>query len=78
MQETNNKLNERPVIIPFSSYEFKYRLGKIKEDILKTNNTKAKKVMNKLIKRIKKDFQIQRMLILLKIRKKSLIFSILF
>lgn len=54
MQETNNKLNERPVIIPFSSYEFKYRLGKIKEDILKTNNTKAKKVMNKLIKESKR------------------------
>ncbi len=50
MVETNNKLNERPVIIPFSSYEFKYRLYKINNYIQNGNNAKAKKVMNKLIK----------------------------
>lgn len=50
MIDTNKKLDEKPVIIPFSSYEFKYKLLKIKDDILKTENVKAKKVMNKLIK----------------------------
>lgn len=50
MSETDKKLNEKPIIIPFSSYEFKYKLSKIKEDILKTENIKAKKVMKKLIK----------------------------
>lgn len=54
MQDTDNKLNEKPIIIPFSSYEFKYRLGKIRDDILNTNNVKAKKVMNKLIKESKR------------------------
>lgn len=54
MIDTNKKLDEKPVIIPFSSYEFKYKLAKIKEDVLKLDNTKAKKVMNKLLKESKK------------------------
>lgn len=54
MQETDKKLNERPIIIPFSSYEFKYKLSKIKDDILKGEDIKAKKVMNKLIKESKR------------------------
>lgn len=47
MEDTEKKLNERPVIIPFSSYEFKYKLSKIKDDV---GSVKSKKVMNKLIK----------------------------
>lgn len=54
MIETDKKLNEKPIIIPFSSYEFKYKLSKIKDDILKGEDIKAKKVMNKLIKESKK------------------------
>lgn len=54
MVETDKKLNERPIIIPFSSYEFKYKLSKIKDDILKGEDIKAKKVMNKLIKESKR------------------------
>lgn len=54
MVETDKKLNEKPIIIPFSSFEFKYKLSKIKDDILKSENVKAKKVINKMIKESKK------------------------
>ena len=54
MKETNKKLSKQPVIIPFSSYEYKYKLAKIKEDILKGDDLKAKKVINKLLKESKK------------------------
>lgn len=54
IQDAENKLNERPVLIPFSSYEFKYKLSKIKDDIANGQNLKAKKVMNKLIKESKR------------------------
>ena len=53
IQDAENKLNERPVLIPFSSYEFKYKLCKIKDDIANGQNLKAKKVMNKLLKESK-------------------------
>jgi len=53
VEEAEKRLNERPVLIPFSSYEFKYKLCKIKEDIYTGQNLKAKKVMNKLIKEAK-------------------------
>lgn len=51
MQKTDNMLNDKPIIIPFSSYEFKYKLAKIKM-YLENNGTdnKAVRVMNKLIK----------------------------
>lgn len=48
MHETRNKLADKPVEIPFSRHEFKYRLEKVKEDIAKNKNIKADKVMNKL------------------------------
>jgi len=54
MQETDKRLNERPVLIPFSSYEFKYKLTKIKDNIVNENDLKAKKVMNKLMKESKR------------------------
>ena len=54
MMETDKRLNERPVLIPFSSYEFKYKLAKIKDNILNENDLKAKKVMNKLMKESKR------------------------
>ena len=53
MEETDKRLNERPILIPFSSYEFKYKLSKIKDNIVNDNDLKAKKVMNKLIKESK-------------------------
>ena len=53
MKETDKRLNERPILIPFSSYEFKYKLSKIKDGIVNENDIKAKKVMNKLIKESK-------------------------
>ena len=51
MQKTDKMLNDKPIIIPFSSYEFKYKLAKIKT-YLENNGTdpKAVRVMNKLIK----------------------------
>lgn len=54
MQETIKKLNDKPVVIPFSSYEFKYKLSKIKDDIANGSDVKSKKVMNKLIKESKR------------------------
>lgn len=54
MTETDKRLNEQPVQIPFSSYEFKYKLAKIKDNILNDNDIKAKKVMNKLMKESKR------------------------
>lgn len=54
MAETNKKLSKKPVKIPFSSYEFKYKLAKIKDDILKSDDLKSKKVMNKLMKESKR------------------------
>ena len=54
MENTEKKLNERPVIIPFSSYEFKYKLEKIGQDYLNSPNIKEKKTMRKLLKESKK------------------------
>lgn len=54
MDDTDKKLNEKPIIIPFSSYEYKYKLTKIREDIVNKETLKEKKVMNKLIKESKR------------------------
>lgn len=54
MAETDKKLNDKPIAVPFSSYEFKYKLAKIKEDIQNGQDIKSKKVMNKLLKESKK------------------------
>lgn len=54
MDDTIKKLNDKPVVIPFSSYEFKYKLSKIKDDISNGHDVKSKKVMNKLIKEAKR------------------------
>ena len=48
IREAQDKLAERPIINPFSTNEFKYRLRKIKDDISKNKSLKAKKVMTKL------------------------------
>ena len=48
MQETRDKLANRPILMPFSTSEFKYKLSKIKDDIENSNNIKAKKVLRKL------------------------------
>ena len=50
LEKTDRMLNDKPVVIPFSSYEFKYMLAKIKQDIDNGADAKAKRVMNKLIK----------------------------
>lgn len=50
MENTYKKLNEKPVIIPFSSYEFKYKLSKIAEDINNGYDVKSQRVMRKLMK----------------------------
>lgn len=54
MDATSKKLNEKPIVVPFSSYEFKYKLSKIKDDIHNGSDVKSKKVMNKLIKEAKR------------------------
>lgn len=54
MEDTEKKLDEKPIVIPFSSYEFKYKLAKIKEDIANGSDIKSKKVMNKITKEAKR------------------------
>ena len=55
MRETEKKLSKQPLQVPFSSYEFKYKLAKIKETFsFNDEHPKAKKVINKLIKESKK------------------------
>lgn len=49
MVETDTKLQERPVAIPFSTREFKYKLQKIRDDLKSHKNPKAVKVANKLL-----------------------------
>lgn len=49
MSETEDKINEKPIFLPFSSYEFKYKLEKIQQDILQNGSSKANKVVNKLV-----------------------------
>ena len=48
MSETRDKLADKPILVPFNTDEFKYKLHKIKEDIKKYKNLKANKVMYKL------------------------------
>jgi hypothetical protein len=50
MVETEDKLDEKEILILFSTTEFKYKLQKIKEDVEKQKNNKAIKVLNKMIK----------------------------
>jgi len=50
MNTTANRLNEKPVVIPFSSYEFKYILFKINKGIQNEAGPKGKKAMKKIIK----------------------------
>lgn len=54
MSETDKKLNEKPLIIPFSSYEFKYKLTKIRDSIAAGATPKAQKVLNKIMKESKR------------------------
>ena len=54
MYDTDLKLTKQPLFIPFSANEFKYKLVKIKETFIQSDNTKAKKVMNKLLKESKR------------------------
>ena len=49
MQETEDKLNDKPVYVPFSKTEFKYKLEKIKKDVSQHKSPKAAKVVDKLL-----------------------------
>lgn len=48
LAETDDKLNDRPIELPFSSYEFRYKLDKIREDIRKNKNKKEIRLVNKM------------------------------
>ena len=50
MAETDSKLDGKEVFIPFSTSEFRYKLEKIREDIIKRKENKAVRVLNKMIK----------------------------
>lgn len=54
MEDALKKLDHKPVVVPFSSYEFKYKLSKIANDIDNGTDIKAKKVMRKLMKESKR------------------------
>lgn len=49
MQETNNKLKDKPIWTPFSSFEFKYKLNKINDDVKKRGGFKDQRVMKKML-----------------------------
>ena len=50
LSKTERMLNDKPVFIPFSSYEFRYKLAKIAEYVNAGSDIKAKKTMTKLMK----------------------------
>ena len=50
LQETNDKINEKPVTVAFSLNEFNYKLDKIKQDIAKLHDKNSLGIVNKLIK----------------------------
>ena len=50
LNETDDKISDKPVKIPFSVDEFRYKLDKIKQDIGKLHDKNALGVVNKLIK----------------------------
>ena len=54
LEETYSKLQDKPVYVPFSSFEFKYKLNKIKDDIKKRGVYKEQKVMAKMLKESEK------------------------
>jgi hypothetical protein len=49
IEEAIDKLDDRPILVPYSRTEFKYKLEKIQEDVDKNKNLKATKAMRKLI-----------------------------
>lgn len=56
LQETDDKINERPVALPFSVTEFRYKLDKIKQDVAKLHDKNALGIVNRLIK-LSEDFE---------------------
>ncbi len=50
MEETTLKLQRKPVLIPFSANEFKYKLKKLKEDYTKRKDFSTVKLLNKMLK----------------------------
>ena len=50
MDETNRKLLGLPIIVPFSSTEFRYKLEKAKEDFTKRKEYKNIRLINKMLK----------------------------
>lgn len=49
IEENKDKINEKPVFVPFSAEEFKYKLEKIHTDINQNGTPKAGRVMDKLL-----------------------------
>ena len=49
INEAIDKLDDKPIKVPYSRSEFKYKLEKIQQDVDKNKNLKATKAMRKLI-----------------------------
>lgn len=49
MHETDDKLHDKPVIVPFSTQEFKYKLEKIRNNLAQGRETKPVRVVNKML-----------------------------
>ncbi len=45
MMKTNQKLQDRPIVLPFNSTEFKYKLGKIKEYMVNRGGKGSKSIL---------------------------------
>lgn len=54
MNETDKKLNDQPIYIPFSATEFKYKLTKARDILANGADVKTRKALNEIMKESKK------------------------
>lgn len=83
LEKTDKMLSHKPVVIPFSTYEFRYRLAKIYEYFSATTDMKAKRTLLKIMKEATKfennttpenlDYQKKVLMFINHIRKRSVL-----
>lgn len=83
LEKTDKMLSYKPVVIPFSTYEFRYRLAKIYEYFSATTDVKAKRTLLKIMKEATKfennttpenlDYQKSVLMFINHIRKRSVL-----
>lgn len=56
MERTRDKISGRPITVPFSVTEFRYKLGKVKEDVNNLKDKKSLAIVNQIVK-MSEDFE---------------------